>query len=130
MSSPMLALRGGVDLSGCYAMSVTDIAHVSTRPVPCPNPTEFGCPPCDGPPTYECIKDLQCDNEEWQQKINEGYLALHDCANVFTEWPQSKIFIRMVRFSHHVFGLRVLGSRLPDVRCGLFCESGGVCEAR
>lgn len=65
-------------------------------PVPCPNPTEFGCPPCDGPPTYECIKDLQCDNEEWQQKINEGYLALHDCANVFTEWPQSKIFIRMV----------------------------------
>ena len=31
----------------------------------------------------------------WLDKL-DGYLEIKDCADVFTSWPQAKIFIRVV----------------------------------
>ena len=71
-------------------------------PTPCPDPAEYGCMPCPGySRTYDCIKDRMddgkypCTNPAWQQKL-DGYLELAACANVWTSWPESKIFIRII----------------------------------
>lgn len=62
-------------------------------PLPCPDPAMYGCAPC---PTksYQCTFS-DCDDPRWIEKITNAYSDLSTCGDVFTEWPSSKIFIRV-----------------------------------
>ena len=62
-------------------------------PLPCPDPSLYGCAPCPSK-SYECVFS-PCDDPRWVEKITNAYSALDTCGDVFTEWPASKIFIRM-----------------------------------
>ena len=38
---------------------------------------------------------VECTSEPWIQKL-EGYLEIELCADIFTSWPEAKLFIRII----------------------------------
>ncbi len=64
-------------------------------PNPCPDPSLFGCPPCPKPIAYQCVQENTCTNQAWLDKLS-AYDRLDLCGDVFS-WPNSEVFIRMVR---------------------------------